>query len=210
MDEGFNILANIPLILLAIVFSFVFILFLRAGFVFLTTRGYPENVYRGRKMLFRAFYGFFGALLLSLVFYSVGYSFKKGAAMPIQGDTADFPASPASNFPPSPNFIKAGGYYFQGPWPLKEYNEALNSATYLVLCKKDSGYDIISAEQADGRKIANSQKYSCWLENCGNNSKNLYAAIFRVHSQAYGAAQGSIVKKAVEEKELPVCSFFEI
>lgn len=207
MEQGFNFVANIPLIILAILFLGVFILFLRAGFVLWRAQGTPEEIQRGRKLLANAFYSFFAVLLISLVSWSVSY-FVKGRDTTQQPVSGDFPASPAANFPSSPSFIKLGDYYFQGPFALNKNNKLQEDAVYSILCKRGESYDIIFVDvNSVKQKLLLNKTYNCWLDRCGGNIKDLYLAVFWLHPFVYGPEQGGRIRQILQDTEMPSCSY---
>jgi len=206
MFEKFDILSNLPLIILATLFLIVFILFLWAGIVLLISKGDPLRIQRGRKILLSGIYGFFITLVVVLVFYLVSYLIKKGEVFQPKEVFGEFPISPAINFPPGAQFVKISGYYFQGPWLLKDFNKIDRSAVFSILCKKNGDYDIIFIDIADREQLLKNKNFNCWMEKCGKNLKNLYVAVFWTHPEVREPTEGKQIKESIGSQIKPPCS----
>ncbi len=206
MNNNLDFISNIPLLVFVFLFLIIFILFLQAGFTLLRAGGDPEKIRRGREILLTAFYGFFVILLIVLVFYLVSYFLKKGEALQPKETAGEFPASPAIDFPPPPEFIKIDKYYFNGPWLLKKYNTINNLSIYAILCKKNDKYDIIFIEEAEKDKLLSNEKYSCWVEKCDKNSNNLYTAVFQGSKEKYNLMEMKRIKGELIKEINPSCS----
>lgn len=143
----------------------------------------PIENFKDKRILLISLYGFFMILLIVLTFFAVSYLLKKGEVFKPSPASGEFPGSPLGDFPPAPQFIEIGGYYFEGPWSLevlKEKNVVLSSdlsALYGILCKKDGEYDIIDIGET-GEEQTQTQ-YNCWLEKCNQKVENLYLALLR-------------------------------
>lgn len=141
----------------------------------------PIENFRGKRILLIFLYGLFMILVVVLVFFVVTYLLKKGQVFKPNPASGEFPASPIGDFPPAPQFIEIGGYYFEGPWSLETLNEkniALFSdlyGLYAILCKKDGEYDIIDIRETN--KEQTETQYNCRLEKCNQKVENLYIAL---------------------------------
>jgi len=206
MPQQFNLLASIPLIFLAIVFAALFAFFLWGAIILLRAEGIPENIQKGRRILILSFYGLLSALLVALVFYSVNYFLKRSQMPKPGGPTAEFPLSPADGFPEAPQSIQIAGFYFRGPWPLKDFNMIGRDAVFSILCKKGDNYDIIFINRIGKGNLLKNKQYGCWLEQCGGSIKNLFTAVFWINSKAYGGNQASDVQRKILEQVTPPCS----
>lgn len=203
----FDIIANLPLIFLVLFFLIVFILFLWSGVVLLTAKGDPDKTQRGREILLRAFLGLILTLLTTFSFYLISYFLKKGEVFQPKEVSGELPSAPLINFPPPPQFIKIGGYYFNGPWLLKNYTQLKKQAVFAILCKKNDNYDIISVELTSGKEqLLESKQYSCWLEKCNKNFRNLYIAIIWISGEKYTPVEIRKIKEGLVEEIKPSCS----
>jgi len=206
MTNDFNIIENIPLIIFALFFLVVFILFIYAAIVLLLAKGDFEKIQKGRKILLRAFIGLFIVLLFTLVFYSVSYFLKKGQVFVPAEVSGEFPSSPSVNFPPPPEVILIGEYYFNGPVALKSYTYIKPASIYSILCKNNDEYDIIYIGEGVRKKLLEEEQYKCWISKCGNDIKNLYLAIFWAPEGTYNPQARRSIKTSIEEIEEPLCA----
>ena len=207
MLNNFDLLSNLPLLVFALLFLIVFILFSWAGISLLIARGDPEKTEKGRRLLLTAIWGFFITLVIVLVFYFITFILKKGEIFQAQeaAGEGEFPVSPAINFPSPPQFIKIGSYYFEGPLKLKEYNTIKGSAIVAILCKKDENYDIIFIEDGTNNALLKNSKYNCWLEQCGQEIKNLYVAIFWTSKEIYEPDEKTTLIEELKSEINPPC-----
>lgn len=138
MNNGFDLLSNLHLLFFGFCFLINFILFIWAGIVLLRAKGKIQRIEKGRKLLTNAFIVLFLILLVMIVFYSISYLLKEGKVFqPTPEASGEFPAPlHIGIFPPAPEFIDIGKYYFTGPWPLKSNERIMNTAISAVLCKK--------------------------------------------------------------------------
>lgn len=213
MTNNFDLISNLPLLLFGFCFFIDFILFLWAAIVLLTAKRELQRIEKGRKFLSTAFVGFLIILLMVLVFYLVSYSLKKGEAfLPPAGVPGEFPPpSHIDNFPPAPQFIKIGNYYFTGPWLLKKNKVIREPAGYAILCKKNEEYDIIYIGEQEGRiQLLGHEQYKCWMENCNQNIRNLYLVIFWTPLKRYNSAEREKIKEELEGQINPPCPVVEI
>ena len=121
------------------------------------------------------------------------------------------PPPPFINYPPPPQFIKIGNFYFSKPLKLNEENYITVSALYAILCKKNNKYDIIYIGNVEGNNeepanLLENEQYNCWLEYCGQETKNLYVA-FRILKKNQKKKEEKIQKilEILENQTNPVC-----
>lgn len=177
--ETFDFLTNLPLIIFSLGFFVVFVIFLFGGFILLSARGEVQELERGRRIVLNSLYSLFVILLIVLVFFTVSYLLKKGEVFKPKPASGEFPVSPVGSFPPAPQFIEIGGYYFEGPWSLEMLSKQKVAPSpdvyglYAILCKKNGEYDIINIGETDKEQV----QYDCWLENCNQKVENLYIAL---------------------------------
>lgn len=208
MVNNFDILSNLPQLFFLFCFFVVFVLFLGGGIVLLRARGLPEKVQKGRKILLAGFICLFITLLIILAFYLVSYFLRRGEALkPSPAASKEFPPPfHLGSFPPPPQFIKIDDYYFTGPWSLKDNDYIEKSALFAILCKKNGEYDIIYIGGTGGReKLLKHSQYRCWRENCSQDSKNLYAAIFWTPSDRYPSTKKDEIERGLKDQINPPC-----
>ena len=205
-----NLPENIPFIIFGLILSVVFIIFLRGVFYILTAGKNGQKIEKGRRILLNSLYGFFVVLLVILVFFSVTYLLGKGEKLKPSSLPGEFPPSPAANYPPSPQFVKIGKYYFNGPGILANNNIIATPLLYTVLCKKDNEYDIIyigSVGNIDTTTdLFKHEQYDCWLKNCDQDDKNLYVAFFPFSLEEFRAEEEEKIQQNLEEQTSPHCS----
>lgn len=206
MIGSFNLISKLPLLVFAIFVFVVFVSFIWAGIVLLSARGDPDKTQKGRRILLTALCGFFITLIVIFIFYSLSYFLKKSGVPQPEEASGEFPISPAINFPPPPQFINIGNYYFNGPWLLENYNQIEKSAIYLILCKKNENYDIIFIENTTRSQILRHAQYNCWKEKCGKKISNLYIAVFWTTSKKYNSEEIRRIKDELENQINPPCS----
>lgn len=206
MTNNLDLMSNLPLLFFGFCFFVDFVLFLWGGITLLIAKGETQRTQKGRGILSTAFIGFFVILLIALVFYSVTFLLKKGEVFrPLPGVSGEFPL-PAhlESFPPPPEFIAIGNYYFTGPWPLENIEGTEKAAIIAVLCKKNGEYDILYIGTRAGR-----EQYQCWLENCNQNLKNLYLAVFWTPKERYSPAEIAEIEKELNNQINPPCSYIK-
>lgn len=202
----FNFLGKLPLLIFTLAFFIVFVLFLRAGFVVFRAGGDSQKLERGRKLLLDSLYGFFIILLIALVFFSVTYLLQKGEAFQPPEVLGEFPPLQNSNFPPPPQFIKIGRYYFNGPWLLKKNNVIKEVSIYAILCKKNATYDIIYIDQTERTiPLLAHEEYKCWIENCAQKLEGLYLATFLTPLKMFPFIEREKIKGELEKEINPPC-----
>ncbi len=207
----FNFLENLPLIVFTLAFFVIFVVFVFGGFVLLTAIRDIQRIERGRRILLNSLYALFITLLIALVFFSVTYLLKRGEVLRPQEIPGEFPSSLAANFPPSPQFIKIGEYYFMGPWLLEEYDLTEKPAVYAIFCKRNEEYDIIYIEEMGDRKeqFLGQEEYRCLMENCSQGLKNFYIAIFETPLEVYSSTDQKEIRKELVNQLNPSCSVEE-
>lgn len=213
----FDFFESLPSFVFVLAFFVVFVIFLFGGFVLLTGKNDIEKVERGRRVLLNSLYALFITLLVAFVFFSVTYLLQRGEALRPPEAPGEFPASPAVNFPPPPQFIKIGNYSFAGPQALKKNNLIENPALYAILCKKNEeydpsplakgdGYDIIYIGGTGGKEqLLNHKQYGCWMENCNRELKNLYLAVFWTSIEQYTSLHRKEITNELREEIFPPC-----
>ncbi|MDD5638283.1 MAG: hypothetical protein PHO28_00015 [Candidatus Pacebacteria bacterium] len=185
MPEKFDLISNLPLIILSFLFLIIFILFIIGGVILLRAKGDYNKIEKGRRFLSSAFFSFFSLILIILVFYSVSYFIQKGKILEPQPAYSEFPVSPAVGFPPAPKFLEIKGYYFNGPYPIKEANIINYPAIYIILCKKPDRYESVFIKQSGGNEsIPKNQDYNNWIQKCGGKT-NTYIAVFWGNEKYY-------------------------
>jgi len=185
MPEKFDLISNLPLIILSFLFLIIFILFIIGGVILLRAKGDYNKIEKGRRFLSSAFFSFFSLILIILVFYSVSYFIQKGKILEPQPVYSEFPVSPAVGFPPAPKFLEIKGYYFSGPYPIKKI-KTIGSAIYIILCKKPDKYESVFLKQTEGEDISLNQEYNNWVKKCGS-EKNIYIAILLGNEKYYSS-----------------------
>ena len=204
MDNGFDIIANLPLIVFAAFFLIVFAIFIVAGISLLRAGDDLVRRERGRRMLLTGFFSFLILLMVVAVFYGVTYFLKKGEVFRPEMSTGEMPASPAINFPPSKEVIKIGGYYFDGPWPWEEASNIQSPALYAVMCGESNQKYVLAIGQTDGySNLYSPGDYQCWTAICP--SMELYLAVFWAPNQDYGVQQRRAIKQEIINNVNPPC-----
>jgi hypothetical protein len=205
----FKLPENIPLIIFALLFCLIFIVFSKGIFFILTAKKNEALKEKGRKILLNSLYGFSTLLLIVLVFSSVTYILKKRGGLTLYYPIKEFPPSLAVNYPPPPQFIKIGKFYFNGPYLLEKNIAVKPPFLYTILCRESDKYDIISIGSINYvKKIipwSRQSLYGCWLKNCGNNKKNLYISFFQILSKSGQSAEIKKIQQNLQEEISPVC-----
>ncbi len=205
MFETVNIIPKIPFLVFGLFALIVLILFVWGGITLAKADGDAGKMQKGRKILFVAFSGFFITLVVVFIFYFFTYLLKEGEVLQPKEVPGEFPVSPAINFPPAPQFIKIGSYYFQGPFSLKKYGAIEKLAIYSILCKKGENYDIIFIGETEKGKLLENEEASCWKENCGNNLGNLYCGFLWTEPANYSLEKKEKIKEELEGEINPAC-----
>lgn len=207
--NGFDFLTNLPVLVFAFIFFIVFIIFIRGGVILLMARD-EEREEKGGRILLGSLYSFLTILIIALVFFSVSYLLRRGETLQPLPATGELPSSLAVNFPPPPQFINVEGYYFSGPW-LLEKNEFIEvPVLYVILCKKNEGYDIIYIGQTEeNEQLLRHEQYKCWVENCEQGSKNLYLGTFLLPLEKYSPEEKKEIEEKLEERINPPCPVVE-
>ncbi|OGZ18377.1 MAG: hypothetical protein A2V72_02070 [Candidatus Nealsonbacteria bacterium RBG_13_37_56] len=204
--SNFNFFDNIPLFIFGLAFTVVFIMFVDGALILFLSRDI-ERADRGKRTLISSFYGFLAILIVSSVFLLVTWILNKGQE-PKPGQVAgEFPVSPiGTNFPPSPQIIKIGEFYFNGPFLLKDNDEIINHmSVFSILCKSNENYDIIYIGETEKMiQLSKHSKAKCWQENC-DNQKNLYVAILWTPKENYESGVRREMKKSLEKELSPLC-----
>lgn len=139
-----------------------------------------NNEERGRDTIAKSLSYFVILLMIFLVFIIVSSIIRRGEVFQPQEGETEFPASPMGSFPPHPEFMEINGYSFSGPYPLAEKNHLEEETDYVILCKKEEGYDTIYLGIGNKRNsISSSRDYECWVENC--NQEDLWVGLFWVN-----------------------------
>lgn len=202
MNEDFNIIINLPVIFFGFCFVISALFFIWAGFRLIKARKEgitdEEELASAKRNLSIAFFCFLGLLLVIAVFYGVSALLKKGEVFNAPEAGNEIPGSPAYGFPPPPNYVKVGNYYFNGPLLLKNYNAISAPIIYAILCRKNNSYDIMDINIADKVQLLTLPDYKCWLDNCNNNLNDIYIAAFWPQSED--------IKKNLIIQLNPICS----
>lgn len=204
--SDFNFFDNIPLFIFGLAFTVVFIMFVDGALILFLSRNI-ERADRGRRTLISSFYGFLAILIVSSVFLLVTWILQKAQEPKLDQAPGEFPNSPiGTNFPPSPQTIKIGEFYFNGPFSLRNNDKIINKmAVFSILCKRNENYDIIYIGETE--KIIQLSKHSetkCWQENC-DDPKNLYLALFWTPKENYQSGARREMQNSLEEKINPPC-----
>jgi len=202
----FDFLKNLPLFVFILAFFVVFVIFLFGGFTLLRAGEDEEKIERGRRVLLNSLYSLFIILLIAFVFFSVSYLLQKGEVLQPPITSGDFPLSPDSNFPPAPQFVEIGKYYFVGPFLLKENDLIGGPVVYAVLCKNNEEYDIMYIDEVEKRaQLLKHSQYRCWLNNCNQKLKNLYLAVLWTPLDKYSSKQREEIQEELKSQISPPC-----
>lgn len=210
MNNEFNIIANLPLIVFALFFLVVFVIFIIAGITLLRAGNDLVRREKGRKMLVTGFLSFLILLMVVAVFYGVTYLLRRGDVFKPGMSTGEMPSSPAVNFPPSKEVIEVGGYYFDGPRFWGEKSAIDYPALYAVVCKTSGQNKVLAVDETNGQsELYSREDYQCWAANCDTIKKGLYLAIIWAPNQDYGARARKEIKQEIIKKTNPPCSILE-
>jgi len=201
-----SIFENLPIFIFLLAFFVIFVIFIFGGFVMLKAGSDVQKIERGRKILLNSLYVLFITLLITFVFFLVTYLLQKGEVLKPPEVPGEFPPSLAAGFPPAPQFIEIGEYYFNGPWLLKKNNVMDKAGVFTILCKKNGEYDIIYiGENEKASRLLEHSQYRCWLENCNQEIKNLYLAVFWMPTGESDYAARREFKEELEKQINPPC-----
>jgi len=207
--NNFELSSNLHLVFFAVLFFIDFVLFNWGLIVLLVAKGETNKMQKGRKILTLAFVLFIVILLVVLVFYIATYFLKGGEAFiptPEEAGEFPYPSHIGSIFPPGPDFIKLGIFYFSGPKLLKDNKVVEENSIYAVLCPNNKEYDIIYVDSIMGNtNLADNSQYDCWIEKCNQGINNLYLALLVTPQDIYDANRKERVKTSLEDKFKPVC-----
>lgn len=159
-----RLILNIPLLLFDFFLIVIFLLALKAFAKIIFAKD-ELKLEAGKRNLYASFFWLFLLLVSAFIFSSVTFLIK-GGSVPA-GEGGEFPAFfLASDFPPSPQYLKIGDYYFSEPKPEIEIKKRGLAA---VSCKEEQGYGIIALiEASQGENLALNSQYSCWSEKCSS------------------------------------------
>lgn len=206
----FNWFSSSPFYLFSFALFVIFGLFLWGVFLTILAGRSEEVLKRGRKITLISLYCLFVVLLAVLVFFLVSYLVKKGDVFKPPVATGEFPSFPAVYFPPPPEFVIVGEYYFLGPWLLKEYGAVAGPSVYSILCKKNEEYDIMYVEETEkGEQLLRNEQYKCWVENCSQGLSNLYLAVIQTPPNRYTLTERKKIKDSLIDQVNPPCPELE-
>lgn len=206
MPEEFDLLANLPWIVFGVCFLGIFILLLAGGITLLLAGQNSERTQKGRELLFTGLSFMLVLLLITVVFLIVSFVLQKGKVLQPQPFSAEFPVAAYANFPPSVESIAIGSYYFRGPQLLKDSKTISESLVYAILCKQNEQYEPLYVGEGIRRtQPLQNPQYSCWLENCGNNLKNIYFAFLITPKDQYGEDSKVTVRENIIFDVKPKC-----
>jgi len=201
-----SIFENLPTFIFLLAFFVIFVIFIFGGFLMLKAGSDVQKIERGRRILLNSLYVLFITLLITFVFFLVTYLLQKGEVLKPPEVPGEFPPSLAAGFPPAPQFIEIGEYYFNGPWLLKKNNVMDKAGVFTILCKKNGEYDIIYiGESEKASRLSKHSQYRCWLENCNQEIKNLYLAVFGMLTGESDYAARRKFKEELEKQINPPC-----
>lgn len=210
MNNEFNIIANLPLIVFAFFFLVVFAIFIIAGITLLRAGNDLVKREKGRRMLVTGLFSFLILLMVVAVFYGVTYLLRRGEVFRPGMSTGEMPSSPAANFPPSKEVIKIGDYYFDGPHPWEERSAINYPALYAAVCKTGGQNKVLGVDETDGQsELYSREDYQCWAANCDTIKEGLYLAIIWAPNQDYGARARKEIKQEIIKKTNPPCSILK-
>jgi predicted GIY-YIG superfamily endonuclease len=103
------------------------------------------------------------------------------------------------------NSIQIGGYLFNGPYLLSNFDEIDKAAVYAILCKLNETYYVIYIGQSGelGTRLQSHNKKECWEKHCKG---TLYVAIFNTPSTTYSAEQRRLIERELINEHNPVCN----
>jgi hypothetical protein len=210
-QSNFDLLTNLPFIFFAVCFFINFIVFARGGIILLFAKGDQAKIDKGKKIFSIAFTVLFVVLLLLAVFFIISSLLQEGDVFKLSQQASEEypPSAHLGFFPPAPEFTKIGNYYFTGPWHLDLKTRLTELAVFVMMCKNDNGYDILYISDNTRGTFVSNPKYSCWIENCGKNEKNLYEAILWAPGNKYDAVERANIIKEINEANNPVCKEVE-
>ncbi len=200
-----NYSESIPLIIFGLIVMAIFLFSLWGISFILGSSENEEKKKKGRKILLSSLYGLFIIFLMIITFFTVTYLTGKGKKLEPSSLPGEFPPSPTAvnNILP-PRFIKIGGYYFNGPWEIRDSNVISTPGLYTVLCKNNNKYNIIYMGKKEASKeslnLFKGEQYNCWLDHCGKEVKNLYTAFFWKYSEKYNDKKAKNILEGIKNK----------
>lgn len=139
---------------------------------------FSNNSERGMEIVIKSLIYFLVFLVIFLIFVGVSLMVQRGAIFQPRESDSEFPISPVGKFPPAPQFFEILGYGFSQPQFLSEQVLTPGNVIFAILCKKETGYDIIDIDMIyEFTPIFNHINYNCWVENC--DSSNTYISFYR-------------------------------
>tara|TARA_Y100000310_G_C20643562_1_gene795302 strand:- start:881 stop:1519 length:639 start_codon:yes stop_codon:yes gene_type:complete len=206
MNESFELIRNLPLIVFGVGFTINFFLFVWAITILLKGKGNVTEIERGRKKLTNAFVVLFLVLLAMGVFYLITFLVRRGEAFePSQEISEEFPppSKGIANFPPEPKFITIEGLHFTGPFEFDPNQRIKDPAMIAVLCKEQEEHDVLYVGSTNTDFLQKYEQYSCWMENCLD---NLQIAILYTPIDTFDASIKLEVEKKLNNIINPPCS----
>lgn len=205
--NNFDLLSSLPAIFFAICFFINFLIFSWGGILLLIAKGDAVGIEKGKKVFSLGFTVLFIILLLMAVFFIISYLLQEGEVFQASSQASEEfpPSSHLGVFPDAPEYIDIGKYHFTGPFEVNLKEKIGESAIYSILCKKDDKYDILYINNDVKNAPAKNDQYSCWINNCGGSSKNIYIAIFWTPSDNYDTLEKEAIKQELIEGENPIC-----
>lgn len=202
-SNNFDLLANLPAIFFAFCFFINFIIFSWGGIVLLLAKGDQYKIEKGKKLFNWAFTILFIILLLLAVFFIISYLLQQGEVFKVSGQASEeFPPSyHLGVFPPEPQFINIEGYNFTGPFEVDLMDRITELAIFAVFCDDKLLYIGDNIRSAP----ALNQNYSCWLENCGNQKKNIRIAFLWTPADKYDPIEKTDIKNKINKNLNPPC-----
>ncbi|MDD5146122.1 MAG: hypothetical protein PHF44_04750 [Candidatus Pacebacteria bacterium] len=150
---------------------------------------FSNNSERGMEIVIKSLIYFLVFLVAFLIFAGVSVMVQRGAIFQPKESDSEFPVSPVGKFPPAPQFFEILGFGFSQPQFLSTETIMPGNSIFAVLCKKETGYDIIDTDMIyNYTPVSNYANYECWTESC--DPANTYISF-------YGFERGS----ASEDKE---------
>ena len=180
----YSIIYNIPLFIFDFCLLVIFILLLRAVIIIIFSGKNELRIESGKRNFYATLFWLVMLLAGSFIFSSI----TKFLQSPVNAN-GEFPVLVSGDLPVAPSYYKIGNYYFAGPFALSEYNEIKKPAIYSIMCKDGDNYVIIALEKTDNDKLLESKAYSCWLNQCLNNSANIYIAFLYVPKGENGTSE---------------------
>lgn len=120
-------------------------------------------------------------VIIAIFFLLMGFYFgPKEEKKEVTTEEVEFPKTPAVFFPPYPEHIEVGGYYFRGPFILDESTAFSEETVIAVFCKQEDYKVIYVGAEGTNEKLISHFLYPCFLENCKG---DLYYASFYIKKE---------------------------